>query len=358
MSTHEGRPIPPRGQDRHFVHAALGGLGLCVAGLYMAVALPHFAPFATPGGWDSRFVQDSLSGLDASADVSRGSAYITEAGADGLEKPGIVMTVGSAKKLSDLFATMGYHLSTVREEPTDVPRVYLASFPRDLDNVVSVDARKAMFIRTMLPLILKANESILRNRGRLLALRARLDNSKPISADDQTWLQTISHRYGLDHLDFGVLLKRVDVIPPSLALAQAAEESGWGTSRFAVEGNAPFGQYTYDSDEGMTPERRDDGKRHYIHAYDRLLDGVASYMRNLNTHDAYRQFRRERAQMRAHGQEIDGMKLVPALLTYSERGQAYVDSIESLIRSNNLGPFDRARLRGGKLPSELVLAGN
>jgi Bax protein len=358
VSSHEGRPIPPRGQDRHFVHAALGGLGLCVAGLYMAVALPHFAPFGAPGGWDSRFMQYSLSGLDASADASRDSAYITDADADGLEKPGIVMTVGSAKKLSDLFATMGYRLNTVRDEPTDVPRVYLASFPRDLDNIASIDARKAMFIRTMLPLVLKANESILQDRGRLLALRARLNGGKPISTDDQAWLQEISHRYGLDQLDFDVLLKRVDVIPPSLALAQAAEESGWGTSRFAVEGNSPFGQYTFDSDEGMAPARRDDGKHHYIHSYDRLLDGVSSYMQNLNTHDAYRQFRRERAQMRSHGQEIDGMKLVPALLTYSERGQAYVDTIENLIQSNNLGPFDRARLRGGKVPSDLVLAGN
>jgi Bax protein len=352
---HEDRPIPPRDQDRHFIHAALGGLGLCVAGLYMAVGLPLLAPFGGSGAWDPRFMEHALSGIGTPAgDGGRDAAYLADTGADGLEKPVLVMTVGSTKKLSDLFAYMGYHLDTVRDQPTSVPRVYLASFPRDLEAVPSIDARKAVFIRTMLPLVLKVNESILLDRGRLLALRSRVDASKPMTAEENAWLQDLSRRYGLDSPDFDLLLKRVDVIPPSIALAQAAEESGWGTSRFAREANAAFGQYTYDDENGLVPERREDGKRHLIRAYDHLLDGVRSYALNLNTHEAYRQFRRQRAEMRAHGQELDGLTLVPALLAYSEGGQAYVDTVETIIRANDLSPFDRARLRGGKVSNVLV----
>ncbi|MGB8274631.1 MAG: glucosaminidase domain-containing protein [Alphaproteobacteria bacterium] len=353
--THENLPIPPRGQDKHYIQAALGGLGLCVAGLYMAVALPHFAPFAGPESWDARFMDHALTTASGPAgDRARDSAYIEDRDEDGLDKPGLVMTVGSTKKLSDLFANMGYHLDTVREEQTLVPRVYLASLPRDLDDVPSLDARKAVFIRTMLPLVLKVNESILLERGRLLALRTRINLGKPIPPEDRAWLQELSTRYGLAEPDFGLLLRRVDIIPPSVAIAQAAEESGWGTSRFAREGNAPFGQYTFDDDNGMVPAHREDGKRHMIRAYDRLLDGVRSYAQNLNSHDAYRQFRIQRAEMRARGRELDGVSLVPALLAYSERGQAYVDTIQTIIRANDLAPFDRARLKGGKLSSFLV----
>jgi Bax protein len=175
-----------------------------------------------------------------------------------------------------------------------------------------------------------------------------------MTPEDNAWLQDLSRRYGLDAPDFDLLLKRVDIIPPSIALAQAAEESGWGTSRFALEGNAPFGQYTFDDGNGLIPERREDGKRHLIRTYEHLLDGVRSYAQNLNIHEAYRQFRRQRAEMRAHGQELDGVKLVPALLAYSERGQAYVETVETIIRANNLAPFDRARLKGGKVSNILV----
>ena len=139
-----------------------------------------------------------------------------------------------------------------------------------------------------------------------------------------------------------VLMRRVDTVPASLALAQAAEESGWGTSRFAQEGNALFGQWTTAEGEGLVPRRREAEASHKVRVFDELHDAVAAYLHNLNTHRAYRQFRLTRAEQRAESGRLDSVALVEDLKSYSERGEDYVASIKTIIRVNRLRQLDQA----------------
>jgi Bax protein len=146
------------------------------------------------------------------------------------------------------------------------------------------------------------------------------------------------------------MIRRADIIPPSLALAQAAEESGWGTSRFALEGNALFGQWTFAVKGALVPKNRDAGKAHRVRAFTSLLDAVRAYVRNLNTHKAYRHFRRERQALRQADRQLAGTVLARTLSSYSERGNKYVRTIQSIITGNQLQNLDKARL-GGKTVS-------
>ena len=165
----------------------------------------------------------------------------------------------------------------------------------------------------------------------------------------------MSERYGVKKNPLETLLKLVDIIPPSLALAQAAEESGWGTSRFVREGNAVFGQWTFSSAGSLVPADRDENKKHKIRAFPNLLDSVRAYALNLNTHAAYRQFRKVRSDLRLKGAPLDGLLLVDYLKRYSQRGQKYVEAIRALIKVNQLYRFDDARLRDGKsAPRSLI----
>ena len=334
-------------EDKDFIYAALGGLTLCVAALYMAVALPKVAPIIAPKFLDMRLAAlGPAAGWTPAEDLTVETRFAVPSESR-LEKPTQVMRVGSTEKLETLFEGLDYSLKPASYEQVEVPRVFLANMPSDLHTLSSADTRKLLFVQTMLPLILKANETILLERGQLLALRSRTEAGRTMTAEEASWLKDLAERYGVEGTDFDKLLRRVDIVPPSLALAQAAEESGWGTSRFVQQGNAAFGQYTFSEDTGLVPGDRADGKTHYIRSYDHLLDGVKSYARNLNTHAAYRTFRKERAEMRASGQEIDGYELAGNLTSYSERGKEYVDTIRGLIRANSFEPLDRARLRGG-----------
>ncbi len=205
----------------------------------------------------------------------------------------------------------------------------------------SAAERKQVFITLMIPMVLRANENILIERRRLLDLRARTGALEPHERD---WLDDMARRYGLDSPDFGQLLVRVDVVPPSLALAQAAEESGWGTSRFVREGNAVFGQRTYRAGSGIVPKKRAANEVYEVRAFDRLYDSVASYMANLNKHYAYEDFRRSREAQRRDRGILDGHALAGTLGRYSERGTAYIRTIRSIIKANGLDAFDRAQI--------------
>jgi Bax protein len=246
-----------------------------------------------------------------------------------------------------MFDSIGYRLDGVRAEGR-VPRVFLASLPSDLRKIREVGTRKLVFIKTALPLILHVNELITHDRSRIEALWDNSRNGTAPSATEAAWLKDKAAEYGLDKFSFPALLARVDIIPPSLALAQSAEESGWGTSRFAHEGNALFGQRVWrtkgKSRSGMMPKKRGEGETFRVKAFDHLIDGVKSYVRNLNTHRAYRAFRRARATLRKNNKRLSGHELVGSLTAYSERGQAYVRTIRSIIRINGFQVFDRARL--------------
>jgi Bax protein len=217
----------------------------------------------------------------------------------------------------------------------------LANLPADLTDVKTIEVRKALFSQAVLPLILRANEDVAADRKRL----GELARTAAWSDADAAWLGQLALRYGTDPGEIDELLRRVDVIPPSLALAQAAEESGWGTSRFAVSGNAVFGQWTFDPDQGLVPLDRNDGAQHLVRSFEGLLASVAGYMRNLNTHDAYAAFRNRRKQMRDEIGALDAMLLANTLLYYSEGRRDYVRKIRDIIERNELAAFDDARLK-------------
>ncbi|HJM50361.1 MAG TPA: glucosaminidase domain-containing protein [Alphaproteobacteria bacterium] len=253
-----------------------------------------------------------------------------------------VIHVSSVEDLTKKMSDLDYRLSDVRRGAAQVPRLTIAALPRDLRQLQSVRSRKNLFVRAILPLILQANETVMAERRRLVAVLAQ----KSPDADDRAWLTELALRYDVKSDDRAELLRRVDIVPPSLALAQAAEESGWGTSRFAQEANAVFGQWTFRSDIGVVPSRRDDGKRHKIRAFGGLRASVLAYLRNLNIHWAYDGFRKLRADLRARQGWLSGYDLTPSLERYSERGKAYIKTIRTIMRVNGFAAYDRARLEG------------
>ena len=254
----------------------------------------------------------------------------------------------TTQALSETFNQLGYDLDLVRSGKALVPRLFLASLPGDLKDIPEARVRKTLFFKTVLPLILQVNEEILRDRRRLWKLHFRLSLDQKLGPGDRLWLMVMAERYNVKRGDIDTLLKRVDIIPPSLALAQAAEESGWGTSRFVREGNAVFGQWTFSGTGNLVPADRDEDKKHRIRAFDSLLDSVRAYARNLNAHSAYRGFRRQRHDLRLKGAPLDGLLMVDNLKSYSQRGEKYVETIRTLIETNNLHRLDDARLRDEK----------
>lgn len=241
---------------------------------------------------------------------------------------------GSAARLDAAFTRMGYRLEAVAQGAR-VPSLFLPAVPGDLDELAETDAKKQVFLRVMLPLVLVVNEEIAEDRRRLEAMIAG-----KISRDDG-WLAELAARYGAEGAAPAQLLRRVDVVPPSLALAQAAEESGWGTSRFVREANNLFGHTGSD----VAPEGDESGQR--MASFASLHEAVRAYVHNLNSHPAYEPLRRARANARARGTTPDGHTLAGTLVNYSERRGAYVDAIRALIRANRLLRFDHARLDRG-----------
>ena len=311
-----------------FDHVAIAFIVVVTAGLYYAAA-HALLQFAASSAADSR--KPARADIVAPSDGPRASA----APADGA-------TITS-DRIADVFARIGYRLDTVRADG-EVPRVFLTSLPSDLSDIAMPERRKIMFIETALPLILHVNELIALDRERVIDLRDRMAAGRAITDDERTWLERAAAAYGLDRLDMDELLRRIDVIPPSLALAQSAEESGWGTSRVAQEGNALFGQFTWSDNGGLLPDQRGDGVRYRIAVFDQLMDCVKSYALNLNSHPAYDKFRRTRAAQRHDNHALDGFALAGTLGRYSERRLAYVRAVRTIIRRNALDVFDHARL--------------
>ena len=291
----------------------------------------------------ANFAPVSVSALDQASRLATKVANLAR-GDHALNR---IMTAsgGKPQKLDLRMDVLGYDLDAVLQGQSQVPRVTLASIPNDLGRIRETDERKAVFFKAVLPLVLQVNEQILVDRQRLWELSAAKKAGVKLDAVDRLWLAVMADRYGTRRGDIDILLRRHDVVPPSLALAQAATESAWGTSRFVKEGNAIFGQWTFAEDhDGIVPGARADGKTHRIRAFDSLYDSVASYVTNLNKHRAYKEFRAARAEMRIRGQNLDGKRLAATLHRYSERGAAYVDELYAIIDGNDLSLMDRARL--------------
>ncbi len=248
------------------------------------------------------------------------------------------------RSLATAYRDLGYDLEGLRSGSGRVPRLFLASLPRDMGALRENRARKAVFFLSVLPLVLQTNDEIRLERRRLWRLRSEKALGLKASAQDRLWLAMMSGRYRTKRGDVDALLNRVDIIPPSLALAQAAEESGWGTSRFVREGNAIFGQWTTAKGRGLAPLLRDTGLTHKVRSFDSLLDSVRSYARNLNTHPSYRNLRNKREMLRRKGAPLDGSVLAGQLKNYSQRGEDYVATLRTIIEGNNLRRLDDARL--------------
>lgn len=238
-----------------------------------------------------------------------------------------------------------------REHPLSegpIPRVFMTRLPKSLTEMENAREKKRVFTLTMLPLILRANELILQDRTRAKELQSSLLQGRSLATADAAWLRDIFETYRIEgepsQAAMNKLLYRMDVIPPSLTLAQAAMESGWGTSYFSQKGNALFGEWVWGDEKGILPRSRDEGKTHRIKSFDYLLDSIRSYMVNLNRHKAYRDLRARRAELRHHNLPVNGSALAPALVDYSERGADYVGDILSIISFNRLEGLDSLTL--------------
>lgn len=207
-----------------------------------------------------------------------------------------------------------------------------------------VGAKKQAFFNYVGARVATANAALLADRGKLQELRAELDAEGSLSWMEQRWLNDLAERYEVEPDGdasaaelVGVLLRRVDIVPASLALVQAAKESGWGTARFAVEGNNLFGQQCFEKGCGQMPEQRAAGRRHEVADFDTVQASVQAYMHNLNTHPRYARFRSIRASQREReARKLSGITLADGLLAYSERGEAYVSEVKAMIRQNDL----------------------
>jgi Bax protein len=214
--------------------------------------------------------------------------------------------------------------------------------PPDFSEFAAGDARKAVFFEYMAPLVENENEAILASRDHLL----QIQEAGAATWSERRWMRLLAERYEMDDFDptdpalRAQLIRRVDKVPASMALAQAANESAWGTSRFARLGNNYFGQWCFVAGCGLVPEARNSGASHEVAAFESARESVRRYMNNINTHSAYLDLRNRRASLRNEGNDISGLALAPALLRYSERGQEYVSELQAMIRGNELQQYD------------------
>lgn len=245
--------------------------------------------------------------------------------------------------LTEKWSGMSFSLHEIRLNK-EVPRYFVDQIPVDILDIQKVSTRKQVFLSVALPLILKINEDILEERERLIKIIALQSFRTELSDDNQSWLNALAEKYGGRSGDLDDLLRRVDTIPTSLALAQSIEESGWGTSRFAREGNALFGQRVWSAGDGLVPHERAEGQSYEVKVFDQLLSSIQDYAMNLNSFHAYEEFRAERARLKDIYGTASGYELSRALQSYSERGDAYIEALQTLIRVNNLDQFDDARL--------------
>jgi Bax protein len=244
-----------------------------------------------------------------------------------------------------LYEDTDYKLEDIRKNKLVKP-VALDSFPREIKMIENSKKRKEFFIQIVLPLILQENNNIRLDRKRLFNIMNKSNNT----GLEKKWLQKKFKQYGIPTKDILILKIRMDEVPVSLALAQAAKETGWGTSRFAQEGNALFGQWTW-SGEGLKPKEADENKGHKVMKFNVLQASVRAYQRNLNTHSSYKEFRLARAQLRETGKPLNSIILAEYLNEYAETGKQYVEILKKIIQQNNLKDFDNAKL----LPSSLEL---
>lgn len=252
----------------------------------------------------------------------------------------------SASTIDQLFKETNYNLDDVRKTKLVKP-IRLSLLPGEIKKIESTQKKKNLFIQIVLPLILEENNRIKLNRKKLFNILNKNINT----AAEKRWLNSKFKQYGVLKKDLSTLKIRMDEVPVSLAIAQAAKETGWGTSRFAIEGNALFGQWTW-TGEGIKPLGTDsDDTTHKVMKFKVLKASVRAYQRNLNTHGSYREFRSVRAKMRDNDEQLDSLILADYLNKYAATGKEYTKIIKQIIKQNFLKDFDKVKL----LPSSIQL---
>ncbi len=251
----------------------------------------------------------------------------------------------NASTIKQLFEDTNYTLEDVRKKKLVKP-VALTLLPGEIKMIENTNQRKEFFIQIVLPLILQENNNIKIDRKRLFSIINKSNNTDL----EKKWLEKKYKQYGIPSKDLSILKIRMDEIPVSLAIAQAAKETGWGTSRFAQEGNALFGQWTW-SGEGLKPKDSEKNEGHKVMKFNVLQASVRAYQRNLNTHSSYKNLRKARAELRDRGKPLDSLILAKYLNEYAETGEKYVEVLQQIIKQNNLKDFDDAKL----LPSSIEL---
>ena len=243
-----------------------------------------------------------------------------------------------ASVLYQLFKDTDYNLKDVRVNKIAKP-VEIGKLPYELKEIQNVKKRKELFIQIVLPLILEENNKVLLDRKKLFAILNKNNNSK----SDNEWINKKFKQYGVTKKDIPTLKRRMDIIPPSMAIAQAAKETGWGTSRFALEGNALFGQWTYTS-KGIKPAAAEVGTTHKVMMFNVLKSSVRAYTRNLNTHQSYKMMRYVRAIQRDNSGALNSLELVDYLDNYAETGKEYTVVLKKIIEQNSLTDFDDVKI--------------
>jgi len=249
----------------------------------------------------------------------------------------------------NLFKDLNYNLKGIRAGGKVKP-IYLTKLPKDLRTLGDTKQKRELFIQIILPLILDENLRITEDRKKLFKILSKNFNS----VGERVWLKRRFKEYKIEDGDLAKLKMRMDIIPVSIAIAQAANESGWGTSRFALEGNALFGQWTW-SKKGISPKNKDPNKSHKILQFQVLKASVNAYKNNLNTHNAYKEFREARAKLRQNNKEIIGTELTKYLKRYASIGEKYVIILDDIIRKNSLTDFDTADLLSTNLKKGVSL---
>ncbi len=251
----------------------------------------------------------------------------------------------SAVTIEELFKSTDYNLKDIRKNKLVKP-ISLTLLPNEIKKIENSQKRKDLFIQIILPLIIKENNYIKSDRTKLFRILNKSKNTKL----EKKWLVKKFKQYGVVNNDLSTLKIRMDEVPISMTIAQAAKETGWGTSRFAQEGNALFGQWTW-SGKGLRPKGADSDSTHKVMKFKVLQASVKAYQRNLNTHSSYKAFRSARAGLRDEGKKLDSLILSNYLDKYAETGKEYVKILQKIIKQNDLTDFDDAKL----LPSSIEL---
>tara|TARA_B100001029_G_scaffold152672_1_gene135850 strand:- start:71 stop:1135 length:1065 start_codon:yes stop_codon:yes gene_type:complete len=309
--------------------------------------IPFFINFADKNFYNKEFTNNSKNILNNTLNSEKTLNDETEVDNDEIDLLYDILEENNSEinlvrytttEIDSLFKDLNYNLKDVRDTKLVKP-VDIGLLPNEIKNIRNTKKRKDMFIKIVLPLIVKENTKIRIDRKRLFTILNKNSNTNI----EKKWLEKKYKQYGAKKNDLSTLKVRMDEIPISLAIAQAAKETGWGTSRFALKGNALFGQWTW-SGEGLKPKNAEEGKGHKVMKFNSLQLSVRAYLRNLNTHSSYKNLRKARTDLRNKKVPLDSLILSKHLDKYAETGSQYIEVLQKIIEQNNLKDFDESRL--------------